>query len=172
MIPSLDLSTSANLATALTVLVATIFGLLEFRATRRERQERAAYAVVAAIMTPEWIRSVVIVQSIPNNATLQEIESNPRMLKAEHSVGIILEALGYSVYKRLVRLAVVDELLGGAVRVAWQKMQGYVAAERERSGSQKSWEWFQWLARQLERHRPAKTNLVLGAHEAYDSWRP
>lgn len=172
MIRSLDLSTLANLATALTVLVATIFGLLEFRATRRERQERAAHAVVAAIMTPEWIRSVVTVQSIPDHATLQEIESNPRMLEAAHSVATILEALGYSVYKRLVPLAIVDELIGGTVRVAWQRLDAYVAAERKRSGSQKSWEWFQWLARQLERHRLAKTSLALGAHEAYDSWRP
>ena len=169
---SVDLSTLANVTTALTVLVATIFGLQEFRVTQRARQERAAYAAVAAIMTPEWIRSVVRVQSIPDHATLQDIESDPRTLEAAHSVGIILEGLGYSVYKRLVPLAIVDELLGGAVRVAWQKLQSYVAAERERSGSQRSWEWFQWLARQLERHGTAKTNLALGAHEAYDTWRP
>ena len=172
MIQSFELSTLANVVTALTVLVATIFGLLEFRAARRERQERAAYAVVAAIMTPEWIRSVITVQSIPDDATLHDIESDSRTLEAAHSVGIILEALGYSVYKRPVPLAIVDELLGGAVRASWQKMQAYVAAERERSGSKKSWEWFQWLAQQLERHGPAKTNLAIGAYEAYDSWRP
>ena len=172
MIKPIDLSTIANIATALTVLVAAIFGLLEFRNARRERQERAAFAVVGAVMTSEWIESVVMVQSLPEDAAPEEIESNPRTLKAAHSIGIILEALGYSVYAGLVPLRVVDELVGGTVRVAWRKMRAYVAADRERNGSQKSWEWFQWLAEQLERHPPTKTNLALGAHEVYREWRP
>ncbi len=49
----MDLGTLANLATALTVLVAAAFGWLELRRARRERDERAAFAVVRAIMTPE-----------------------------------------------------------------------------------------------------------------------
>jgi hypothetical protein len=49
-------------------------------------------------------------------------------------------------------LNVVDELLGGTVRVAWRKLRGYVEYERERAGSQKNWEWFQWLTEQIDRH--------------------
>jgi hypothetical protein len=33
----------------------------------------------------------------------------------------------------MVPLNVVDELLGGTVRVAWRKLRGYVEYERERS---------------------------------------
>ena len=65
-----------------------------------------------------------------------------------------------------------DELLGGTVRVAWRKLRGYVDYERERAGSQKNWEWFQWLAEQIDRHSKARTSLTLGAHEAYRDWRP
>ena len=169
---SIDISTIANIATALTVIVATIFGLLELRTGRRERQERAALAVINAIMTPEWIRSVIAVQSLPENATLKEIEADPRALAAAHSVGIILEALGYSVFRRVVPLQVVDEFVGGTVRVAWRKMRLYVEGERARSGSQKSWEWFEWLADKLERYRPSRTSLTVGAQQAYRDWRP
>jgi hypothetical protein len=52
-------------------------------------------------------------------------------------------------------LNVVDELLGGAAR-----------------GFEKNWEWFQWLAEQIDRHSKARTSLTLGAHEAYRDWRP
>ena len=68
-------------------------------------------------------------------------------------------------------LNVVDELLGGTVRVAWRKLRGYVEYERERAGSQKNWEWFQWLE-QIDRHSKAPTSLTIGAHEAYRDWRP
>ena len=162
----------ANVATAMTVLVAAAFGLLELRRARREREERAAFAVVRAIMTPEWIRSVVTVQSLPDNISLRELEADPRALEAAHSIGIILEALGYSVYSRIVPLLIVDELIGGVVRLAWRKMCNYIDAERQRSGSRKSWEWFQWLAEQLDRHSRGKADFNHVAYEMYRDWRP
>ena len=61
----MDLSTIANVATALTVLTGVAFGLIEMRRARREREERAAFAAVQALMTPEWMSSSMIVASIP-----------------------------------------------------------------------------------------------------------
>jgi hypothetical protein len=171
-IPAMDLSTIANVATALTVLTGVIFGLLEARRARRERRERAAFTAVQALMTPSWMNSMVLVQSIPDGATAADIENNPRVLEAAQCIGIILEGVGYSVFARIVPLSVVDDLLGGTVRVAFRKMRPYIEFERKRAGSQKTWEWFQWLAAQLERHSPGKTNLQLGAHEAYRDWQP
>ena len=48
----MDLSTIANVATALTVLTGVGFGLIEMRRARREREERAAFAAVQALMSP------------------------------------------------------------------------------------------------------------------------
>jgi hypothetical protein len=62
--------------------------------------------------------------------------------------------------------------VGGTVRLAWRKLQPYVEEERRRSGSQKTFEWFQWLALQLERYSPGKTSLEVGAYEAYRDWKP
>ena len=42
--------------------------------------------------------------------------------------------MGYAVLARMVPLSVVDELLGGTVRVAWCNLHGYVEYERERAG--------------------------------------
>jgi hypothetical protein len=66
----------------------------------------------------------------------------------------------------------VGDLLGGTVRLAWRKLRPYIEEERRRTGSRKTFEWFEWLAKQVERHLPGKTNLQLGAAEAYDSWQP
>ena len=85
---------------------------------------------------------------------------------------LILEGLGYSVYARIVPLHVVGDLLGGTVRLAWRKLRPYIEEERQRSGSQKTFEWFQWLSTQLERYSPGKTNLEMGAHQAYQDWKP
>jgi hypothetical protein len=168
----MDLSTIANVATALTVLTGVAFGLMEARRARQERRERAAFTAVQAVMTPAWMNSMVLVQSIPDGATAEEIQSNPRQCEAAQRIGLILEGIGYSVYSRIVPLHVVDDLLGGTARVAFRKMRPYIEFERKRAGSEKSWEWFEWLIVQLDRHSCGKTNLTVGAHEAYRDWKP
>ena len=168
----MELSALANIATALTVLTAVVFGLIEMRRARKDREERAAFVAVQAILTPAWIDSMTLVQAISDGTTPSQIEADPRLFKAAQSIACILESLGYAVFARMVPLNVVDELLGGTVRVAWRKLRDYVEYERERSGSQKNWEWFQWLAQQLDRHSKAPTSLALGAHDAYVDWQP
>ena len=168
----MDLSTVANVATALTVITGVGFGLVEAQRSRRARQERAAYAAVQALLSPEWMKSMIVVHSIPDGSSALAIEANADVLRAAHSVGVILEGLGYSIYARIVLLRMAADLVGGTVRLAWRKLEPYVEEERRRSGSQKTFEWFQWLAIQLERHSLGKTNLQVGAQEAYRDWRP
>jgi hypothetical protein len=169
---AVDLSTVANIATALTVLTAVVFGLVEMRRARKEREERAAFVAVQAILRPAWIESMTLVQAISDGTTPSQIEADARLFQAVQSIACILESLGYAVFARMVPLNVVDEVLGGTVRIAWRKLRGYVEYERERAGSQKNWEWFQWLAEQIDRHSKAGTSLTLGAHDAYRDWRP
>ncbi len=168
----MDLSTLANVATALTVLTGVMFGVIEMRRARREREERAAFAAVQALMTPEWMSSSMIVASIPDGTTAKEIESDPRVLEACLKMATIMEGLGYSVFARIVPLKVADDLIGGMARVAWRRFSPFVKDERERTGTQKSWEWFQWLAEQLERNGSSKTSLKVGAPVAYRDWKP
>lgn len=167
-----DLATIANVATALTVITGVGFGLVEAQRSRRARQERAAFAAVQAILTPEWMKSMVVVHSIPDGSSALAIEADARVLDAAHAVGVILEGLGYSVYARVVPSRVVGDLVGGTVRLAWRKLRPYVEEERRRSGSQKTLEWFQCLAAQLDRYSAGKTSLQVGAHEAYRDWKP
>ena len=138
----MELSTIANVATALTVITGVAFGLVEAQRSRRARQERAAYAAVQAILSPEWMKSMIAVHSIPDGSSAPALEADAGVLNAAHSVGVILEGLGYSVYARIVPLRVVADLVGGTVRLAWRKLRPYVEEERRRSGSQKTFEWF------------------------------
>src|SRR4029079_5995546 len=96
--------------------------------------------------------------AISDGTTPSQIEADPRLFQAVQSIACILESLGYAVFARMVPLNVVDEVLGGTVRVAWRKLRGYVEFERERAGSQKNWEWFQWLPQTGERAQKRGTS--------------
>jgi len=167
-----DLSTLANVATALTVITGVFFALLEARRARQDREERAAFATVQAIFTSAWIGSANYVQQMPTGMSPEQIESDPRLLKAVQAICVILEGLGYSVFARIIPLHVVDDLLGGIVRVARRNLRPYIEFQREQSVSEKNWEWFQWLAEQVERHGSGRTNLKVGAHRAFANWSP
>ena len=97
---------------------------------------------------------------------------DPRVLEAALKIATIMEGIGYSVFARIVPLSVADDLVGGMARVAWRKFKPFVLDERERTGTQKSWEWFQWLSEQLDAHTPGRTSLTKGAFEAYRDWKP
>ena len=81
---------------------------------------------------------MTLVQAISEGTTPSQIETDPRLFQAVQSIACILESLGFAVFARMVPLNVVDELLGGTVRVAWRKLRGYVEYERERTGSGKN----------------------------------
>ncbi|MEO7115458.1 MAG: hypothetical protein ABIZ18_06335 [Caldimonas sp.] len=168
----MNLNTLANFATTLTVLVAILFGLLEVRRTRQEHAERAAFSVISAIMSPVWIDSLNIVLLMPASTSAEDIQNNPDWMRAIHSIGYTMEAIGYAVFCRLIPLSTVDDLIGGATLLAWRQTRAYAQAERDRSGSEKVWEWYQWLSEQLERDGTATSDMHVGAHVKYRNWRP
>ncbi len=168
----MDLSTLANIATALTVLTGVVFGLIEMRRARRDREERAAFTAVQALMSPEWMSSSLIVAAIPEGASAAAIEADPRTLEAALKIATIMEGLGYSVFARIGPLSVADDLIGGMARLTWRKFRPFAEDERTRTGTQNSWEWFQWLAEQLDRHSRSKKNHAIGAAVAYRDWKP
>jgi hypothetical protein len=149
----MDIGALANIATAIAVVIGLIFGILEVRQARRDREERAAFEVAHAIMTSHWIDSAPLVRSMDDSISPAELKQDARLLQAVHCVAFVLEAMGYAVYTGVVPLRTVNELVGGSVRVAWRKLKPYAEYERNMTGSPKSWEWFQWLAETLdERH--------------------
>src|SRR6185312_421949 len=100
----MDLSTLANVATALTVLTGVGFGLVEMRRARRDREERAAFSAVQALMTPEWMSSSMIVAAIPEGTTAAALAADQRSLEAALKIATIMEGVGYSVFARIIPL--------------------------------------------------------------------
>jgi len=114
----LNLNALSNFATTLTVLVAILFGMFEIRKARQERAERAAFSVISAIMSPMWINSLITVLLMPTSISVEDIQKDPKLMKAVHSIAFVMEAIGYAVFRRLIPLSTVDELIGGATLLA------------------------------------------------------
>jgi hypothetical protein len=113
----------------------------------------------------------MVVFALPDGAGAADVEGRPDVRGSVDAVCITYEALGYAAFRRLVPLDVVDDRVGGAVRVSWRKLGPYAERCRTQSGSRKTWEWFQWLAERIEGHLRS-LDEVEGAHVRHRDWPP
>ncbi len=159
----------APIASALTVIVALVFGTLTIRQWQRTRYLTAAAELVRAMQTAEFGRAIARIVEVPEGATAEELIADREVLAAFYAVSHVFESLGVLVFHRLLPLHLVDHLCGGYVRASWKRTRPIVIARRETLGVMFG-EWFQWLAERIEQYpAPGKT---VGAPVAFEDWQP
>lgn len=74
--------------------------------------------------------------------------------KAALRVGMKFETIGFLVYKGVVPIDAMEDLVGGAALSIWSVLHQWVSETRERRNHPTFMEWYQWLINQvLERDR-------------------
>lgn len=77
------------------------------------------------------------------------------------------ETLGYLVYRGIMPIDLVEELVGGVGVYFWSLLKPWALSLREERNQPLMFEWYQWLAEQMERRgRP----LEQPAFERYRDW--
>ncbi|MBI4393284.1 MAG: hypothetical protein HY556_05735 [Euryarchaeota archaeon] len=167
----LDVATVANVATAGAVAVAVFFGALQWRQFRSQQRDRATLGVMESFQRPEFLKAHTVVWSIPDGADGPAIRAmGPSVEEAVQSISHVYEVIGVMVYRRMASLEIVQDLMGGAIVMDWRRLRAYVEMLRVEQHRPNAMEWFQWLAEQLERRKPAYKET--GAHTAFRDWRP
>lgn len=165
----MHVATLANLASAVAVVVAVVFGTLQVRQMRKTRALFTSTELVRAMQTTEFARCIALVLSLPDDADPELVIQDPEMAAAVLSLSHVFESLGVLVYHRIIGLHLVDDLMGGYVRRIWRKVRPTVERRRTTLGISYG-EWMQWLAERLgEYPSPGKDR---GAYIAHRGWRP
>lgn len=163
------LATLANVASAVAVCVAVLFGVLQVRQMQKTRAVFTTAELVHAMQSQEFTRSVRLVLTLPDDADPELISRDPDMVAAVQTLGHTYESLGVLVFHRIVSLYMVDDLMGGYVRESWSRIAPYVMARRVELGVYYG-EWMEWLVDRLREHpSPGK---AIGAHVAHRAWIP
>lgn len=166
-----DLATLANLATSLAVIVALALGLLQWRQFERKRREAGAFEAIHALQSPEFIRAMSVLASMPEGLALAQVRALGReTVQAIEQAGTVIETLAVMIHRGTVDITIVDDIYGAFIRMSWRKARPYCEEVRKEMGNANFGEWWQWLAERIEElDRPGKR---LGAHVAYRGWRP
>lgn len=169
-----NLTTLANLAEilgAVVVVGGVVFAVIQIRLFRRQRLETAAIEVLRTWQSPEFTRAFCVVQQLPDGVSTAKLRAHsPECESLAMIIGNTFESFGVMVYRRIVPLALVDELLGGAVVLLWRKLAKWVVDSRKEQSRETVYEWFQWLAERLQ-EQPGFDDLE-GAHVKHRDWTP
>jgi len=164
-----QLSSLVPYASLLAVLVAIVFGTLTLRQWQRMRYLAAAAELVHTIQSAEFNRAIARIVELPEAAPVERVRDDRDTAGAAYVVGHVFESLGVLVYHRILRLHLVDHLVGGYVRASWRRLRPYIESRRGELGAMFG-EWFQWLAERIDDYpAPGKRD---GAHLAFRRWKP
>ncbi len=169
-----ELATVANLAEiigAIIVIGGVGFAIIQIRIFSRQRLEAAAIEVIRSWQSPEFTRAFNTIQKLPDGISSAKLRAlSPDCEVKAMILGNTFESFGVMVYRRIVPLALVDELLGGATVQMWQKLAVWVEETRKELSRESFYEWFQWLAERLQ-EQPG-FNTLEGAHVKHRKWTP
>ena len=170
----MELQTLANIAEifgALLVVIGVIFGLLEIRHYRQQRQETASMEIMRAFQSVDFTKALRLVMDFEQECQQCREDSLPQELQdAAMLVSTTLEAVGLMVYQRIVPFRLVQQLMGGTIQASWGVLRLHTEMLREELRRPSIHEWFQWLAERLTEHPEYRDEE--GAYLKYGDWKP
>jgi len=138
---------------AVAVVTSVIFAGLQLRYVQKQRRREAELLLVRSFQTPEFMKAMSFVMSLPDDLSKKQIFELSGSEK-----GLVLlwlgtwESLGVMVYRHEISMSSMDDYFSGPIIISWKKLKRYVEDDRKELQRDTMHEWFQWLAeRMMER---------------------
>ena len=168
-----NLDTLANMAEIIGVIIVVgglFFAVLQMRQIRQQRRELAAIELFRFFGNPKFTEAYHAIMRLPDDLSAEDIRHrNEGLEDAAMLISSTMENIGVMTFQRIVPFVIVNNLVGRSVIILWRRLENWTLALREDLGDDAAFEWFQWLAEQLEAYEPRDP---LPAYEAHKDWIP
>jgi len=163
------LANLARIIGTIAVISGIIFGIIQIRHYQQQRRDIGAVQLVNSFQNPDFNRALRKLWALPDDISITEFrELEDDWEDAVFQVGMTLETMGVLVFRRIVPLPILDELMGDAILILWRKLRFWVEHLRTEQKRDSAYEWFQWLA---ERLAETDRRTEAGAYKLYRNWR-
>ena len=141
----------AEVLGGIAVIGGVIFGIVQLRLFQRERSERAAIEVMRSMLSEHFPSAYRLLNHLPDGATVAEVrEKGSEYEEAIFAIATVFETLGFMVFKGVIPLMVVRELVGGVALSMWRKVGPYAVEVAASEDQSRLVEWYEWLVNRLE----------------------
>lgn len=144
------ITTAANLALALSLIVALIFGVAQVKAAARDRRERFTLETLRNFQTREFAELINYVSNRDTPSSRKEMGALPMNEQVSFiQLAQQMESLGLLVAEKFIDIDLVDKTLGSFVTTSWQKYKKMFLDMRDQDPF--IGEYFQWLAEKIDK---------------------
>jgi hypothetical protein len=141
----------ANIALALSFIVGLLFGIVQVRASARDRRERLTLETLRQFQTHEFIELLQMISRYDMPSSREAMLALPDSDQVKFiQFAQEMESLGILVAERLINIDLVDKTLGVFVIQAWEKYKPMFMEMRANQPDPFLGEYFQWLAERIE----------------------
>ena len=133
------------------IIIGIIVAIVQVMQMKKQRKELAAIEFINTWQTPEFAKAVNKLQYLPDSVSTKQIRNKSKEME-NHAffVAGFFESTGVLVYRKIIPLAVVDDLIGGVIQVIWKKLEPWIMEWREERNP-KFAEWFEWLKNEISK---------------------
>lgn len=155
-------------------ILAVIFGiwlaLKQLKLLRNQRRDLAIMECARAFEDKEFTEAYRLLTSLKAGQTKEQLIAHGEEYEiAALRAGMKFETIGLLVYKGVVPIDAIEDLVGGAALVIWKVLENWVRQTRIDRSHPTFQEWFEWLIdRLIERGEPDRAP----AFETYRYWKP
>jgi hypothetical protein len=68
-----------------------------------------------------------------------------------NEIGWFFEGVGVLLHRKLIDIAVVDDLFSSPIKISWEKMKPVAEGERRQFGRPQIWEWWEYLYNEMQK---------------------
>ncbi len=68
-----------------------------------------------------------------------------------NEIGWFFEGVGVLLHRKLVDIAVVDDLFSSPIKTSWEKLKHIAEGERQRYNRPQVWEWWEYLYNEMQK---------------------
>ena len=168
----MSLSDVANLVEIIGILAIVfgiVFGMLQLRQHQQQSRDMAIVELARSFEDPDFTEAYILVTSLDVGISDDELRAKgPKYVDAAMRVGWKFETVGVLIFKRVVPMDAMADLVGGFSLKLWSILSEWAEEMRARKCQPEFFEWYQWLVERLE-ERGQSTQEP--AYQAHRSWR-
>ena len=139
------------------IIVGIGFGLIQLRLLRKQNRDIAILEFTSSFESSEFTEAYRLIGNLPENRSIADIDAlDEKYPKAIYRVAMKFETVGLLIYKGVVPIDAMEDLVGGAALMLWRVLGTWVKEKRNTGVHDSFLEWFQWLVERLQERGEAE----------------
>ncbi|MGW9685989.1 DUF4760 domain-containing protein [Flagellimonas sp. 2504JD1-5] len=153
------------------VLYGIVLGIKQLKLDRQQRRDLAVMECARSFEDSEFTEAYRLLADMEPNLSREEIFAlGDKYEAAIIRVGMKFETIGLLVYKDVVPIDAIEDLVGGVAILLWDVLGNFIEESREQGRHPTYFEWFHWLVDRLKER--GRFENQPSAYMAHIDWKP